>query len=166
MCSTSRRTSEWCWEEQDVGVSPGITVRRGGWSTGVFSLQLVSRPCWYVAQKGYPRSFGGGTKLRTTSKFISWSHLISTSRFCSAFSGLLFILIFSWYDYTPASWGSYSYPTWGDAIGWIMTISCVAGILGTMLIMFCMAEGDLSEVSIAVSAESRQEDGMFKEARL
>ncbi|GAB6030012.1 hypothetical protein CHUAL_005703 [Chamberlinius hualienensis] len=35
---------------------------------------------------------------------------------------LLFILIFNWIEYTPASYGHYVYPKWADAIGWILAL--------------------------------------------
>ena len=56
-------------------------------------------------------------------------------------------MIFSWYDYSPATYGSYEYPTWGDAIGWIMTLVVIAGIIITMIGMFFFVEGSFREAS-------------------
>ena len=39
-----------------------------------------------------------------------------------------FILIFSWADYTSVTYGSYVYPDWVDAIGWILALSSVVWI--------------------------------------
>ena len=64
--------------------------------------------------------------------------------------GVLFILIFSWYDYEPATSGSYTYPTWGDALGWIMTMCVIAGIFITMIGMFFFVEGSFSEVNMVI----------------
>ncbi len=58
-----------------------------------------------------------------------------------------FILIFSWVDYERASHGSYTYPLWGDAIGWVMTMAVIGGIFLTMFIMFFKVEGTFVEVS-------------------
>jgi len=33
---------------------------------------------------------------------------------------LLAVLLFSWYNYTPVSYGDYMYPDWVNAIGWLM----------------------------------------------
>ena len=66
--------------------------------------------------------------------------------FWTCVSGVLFILIFSWYDYTPATYGSYKYPTWGDAIGWILTLLVIAGVVVTMIVMICVTEGSIGEV--------------------
>ncbi|ELT90268.1 hypothetical protein CAPTEDRAFT_225103 [Capitella teleta] len=49
--------------------------------------------------------------------------------------GVLFILGYSWYDYSPASYGKYLYPEWGDALGWLMTIAVIVGIFSTMIVM-------------------------------
>lgn len=35
---------------------------------------------------------------------------------------LLFILVFNWIEYTPAKLGSYVYPFWANAIGWIVAL--------------------------------------------
>ena len=56
-------------------------------------------------------------------------------------------MIFSWYDYKPATYGSYEYPTWGDAIGWIMTLVVILGIIITSIGMFFFVEGSFGEVS-------------------
>ncbi|KAK2163610.1 hypothetical protein LSH36_76g00075 [Paralvinella palmiformis] len=42
---------------------------------------------------------------------------------------IVFILLFTWIDYTPARYGDdYKFPPWADAIGWMMTISSVIWI--------------------------------------
>lgn len=45
--------------------------------------------------------------------------------------GVLFIMIFSWVKYEKATWGSYVYPDWAQALGWLMTLAVVAGIIIT-----------------------------------
>jgi len=52
--------------------------------------------------------------------------------------GVLFILIYSWVDYSEVTYGSYVYPTWAAALGWLMTISVVAGIVVTGLVLIIM----------------------------
>merc|ERR1711976_189679 len=50
-------------------------------------------------------------------------------------AGVLFILVYSWIDYNRASYGDYTYPTWGDALGWLMPVAVIVGIFATMIIM-------------------------------
>lgn len=49
--------------------------------------------------------------------------------------GVLFILIYSWVDYSEATYGKYEYPQWAAALGWLMTISVVLGIFITGIVM-------------------------------
>jgi len=46
-------------------------------------------------------------------------------------AGVLFILIFSWYDYKEVTYGDYEYPMWAAGIGWVLTLVVVAGIFIT-----------------------------------
>ena len=57
-----------------------------------------------------------------------------------------FILIFSWVDFTPASDGDYTFPTWGDGLGWLMTAICVIGMILPGVYYLCVTKGTLSEV--------------------
>lgn len=49
--------------------------------------------------------------------------------------GVVFILIYSWVDYSEVTYGDYVYPQWAAALGWLMTIAVVAGIVVTGLAM-------------------------------
>ncbi|ESO12934.1 hypothetical protein HELRODRAFT_188048 [Helobdella robusta] len=41
---------------------------------------------------------------------------------------ILFVLIFTWADYKPATYGSYVYPRWADVMGWSMSLCSVIWI--------------------------------------
>lgn len=55
--------------------------------------------------------------------------------------GVLFILLFSWVDYSPAKYGSYEYPMWADSLGWLMTLAVVVSIFITGGIMVFWSRG-------------------------
>ncbi|KAK3101975.1 hypothetical protein FSP39_007759 [Pinctada imbricata] len=38
---------------------------------------------------------------------------------------IVFILLFSWIDYSPAKYDNYSYPAWADVMGWLMSFASV-----------------------------------------
>lgn len=60
-------------------------------------------------------------------------------RFVSPFI-LLFIMIFTWVDYTPSSYADYAYPAWADAMGWMMSMTSVAAIPVVMVYKVCTTE--------------------------
>lgn len=43
------------------------------------------------------------------------------------------ILLFAWIDYSPVQYGSYSYPEWAEALGWLMSFVSVIFIPIAML---------------------------------
>lgn len=48
---------------------------------------------------------------------------------------LLFaIMVFTWVDYTPSSYGQYNFPKWADVLGWMITMTSVAAIPAVMII--------------------------------
>ncbi|XP_064607886.1 sodium-dependent proline transporter-like [Liolophura sinensis] len=59
--------------------------------------------------------------------------------------GVLFILGFSLYDYEDATYGDEQFPTWANALGWLMTLAVVAAIIITPIIMFVTGSGTASE---------------------
>lgn len=48
---------------------------------------------------------------------------------------VLFILIFSWYDYSEVSYGDYEYPAWAAGIGWLLTMFVVSGVVVTAVVL-------------------------------
>ena len=46
---------------------------------------------------------------------------------------ILFILVFAWVKYSPAEYNDKPYPTWADAMGWLMTLSALVFIPGVAL---------------------------------
>lgn len=48
-----------------------------------------------------------------------------------------FILVFNWIEYKPASSGSYVYPNWANAVGWVIAFFPVVVIILMMLYKLC-----------------------------
>ncbi|BFZ09127.1 hypothetical protein BsWGS_12166 [Bradybaena similaris] len=47
---------------------------------------------------------------------------------------IAFIFIFMFVDYKPSTYDKYTYPTWADVIGWLMTLGCVVAIPIVMVV--------------------------------
>lgn len=76
--------------------------------------------------------------------FMPWAMWKYWWAFCWCFLtplSVAFILVFSWIDYTRID----SLPNWADILGWLMTMSVIIAIFGTMIIRLCMVPGSLSE---------------------
>ncbi|XP_035217234.1 sodium-dependent proline transporter-like isoform X2 [Stegodyphus dumicola] len=50
---------------------------------------------------------------------------------------LVFILVFNWIEYTPAKSGTYVYPAWANAVGWVIAFFPVAVIVIMMFYKLC-----------------------------
>ncbi|XP_061706021.1 sodium- and chloride-dependent glycine transporter 1-like [Cydia pomonella] len=57
---------------------------------------------------------------------------------------LVFILVFNWIEYKPASYGHYIYPKWADAIGWVLGVLPVAVVLIMAVDKICSGPDDLT----------------------
>ena len=68
---------------------------------------------------------------------------------------VLFILIII--QYQPLVVGSYHYPTWGTAVGWIITCSSIVPIPGYMIYRFCRLKGGWRKV---ISSNATCRDSM------
>lgn len=49
---------------------------------------------------------------------------------------LFFILFFNWIEYEPLSYGTYIYPIWADAVGWIVGMLPVLVIISFAVVSF------------------------------
>jgi solute carrier family 6 amino acid transporter-like protein 5/7/9/14 len=52
--------------------------------------------------------------------------------------GVIFVLIFSWIDYTRPTYDNYVYPRNAEALGWLMTIVVITGLVATPIILMIM----------------------------
>ena len=52
------------------------------------------------------------------------------------------ILVFSFVNYEPASYGKYIYPLWADSVGWLLTMSSVIPIFVVAIYKYVKADGD------------------------
>ncbi|XP_033647228.1 sodium- and chloride-dependent GABA transporter 2-like [Asterias rubens] len=68
---------------------------------------------------------------------ICWKYLIPVVA--------MSILIFALATYTPIIYNGYSYPLWGEMIGWMLSIISVILIPITFVTLLCRAEGSLHE---------------------
>lgn len=70
--------------------------------------------------------------------FMPWSvcsfYFLATWGFISP-GIVIFILVFSWYDYSEVTLGDYKFPQWAAALGWLMTIVVVLGLVATPIIL-------------------------------
>ncbi|KAK2156903.1 hypothetical protein LSH36_202g04000 [Paralvinella palmiformis] len=54
------------------------------------------------------------------------------------------ILLFTFIDFTPSTYGSYQYPVWGEVIGWTITLFELAFIPGVAIYKVFTADSELS----------------------
>ncbi|CAB3224940.1 unnamed protein product [Arctia plantaginis] len=59
-------------------------------------------------------------------------------------AALVFILVFNWIEYRPASYGSYVYPMWADAIGWTLGVLPVVVVVLMAIDQICSGPDDLT----------------------
>ena len=60
---------------------------------------------------------------------------------------LQFIFVFNLVTYSPLTYGDYVYPGWGQAIGWLLTVSSLTFIPGVMIYKLFKTTGTIKEVS-------------------
>ncbi|KOB75526.1 Transporter [Operophtera brumata] len=59
-------------------------------------------------------------------------------------SALVFILVFNWIEYKPASYGHYVYPMWADAVGWTLGVLPVVVVVLMAVNQICSGPDDLT----------------------
>ncbi|XP_022829643.1 sodium- and chloride-dependent glycine transporter 1-like isoform X2 [Spodoptera litura] len=59
-------------------------------------------------------------------------------------AALVFILVFNWIEYKPASYGYYVYPMWADAVGWILGVLPVIVVVLMAIDQICSGPDDLT----------------------
>ena len=64
---------------------------------------------------------------------------------------LQFIFIFQFVTYSPLSYDKYKYPAWGQAIGWLLTLSSLSLIPAVMIYKLIKTTGTIKEVNISRS---------------
>ncbi|KAK2180985.1 hypothetical protein NP493_418g00000 [Ridgeia piscesae] len=53
---------------------------------------------------------------------------------------LVFIMVFTWVDFVPSSYGEYTFPLWAEVVGWIMSMTSVSAIPIFIAWKVCTAE--------------------------
>lgn len=59
-----------------------------------------------------------------------------------------FILVFNWIEYKPASYGHYVYPTWADAVGWVVGVLPVVVVVLMAVDQICSGPDDLTIMEV------------------
>ncbi|XP_013175474.1 PREDICTED: sodium- and chloride-dependent glycine transporter 1-like [Papilio xuthus] len=59
-------------------------------------------------------------------------------------AALVFILVFNWIEYKPASYGHYVYPMWADAVGWTIGVLPVVVVVLMAVDQICSGPDDLT----------------------
>ena len=59
---------------------------------------------------------------------------------------LQFIFIFQFVTYSPLSYDEYKYPDWGQAIGWLLTLTSLSLIPAVMIYKLINTTGTMKEV--------------------
>ncbi|XP_013135255.1 PREDICTED: sodium- and chloride-dependent glycine transporter 1-like isoform X2 [Papilio polytes] len=59
-------------------------------------------------------------------------------------AALVFILVFNWIEYKPASYGQYVYPMWADAVGWTLGVLPVVVVVLMAVDQICSGPDDLT----------------------
>ena len=60
---------------------------------------------------------------------------------------LQFIFVFNLVTYSPLKFGDYVYPGWGQAIGWLLTVSSLTFIPAVMIYKLFKTTGTIKEVN-------------------
>ena len=58
-----------------------------------------------------------------------------------------FVFVFNLVTYSPLKFGDYEYPGWGQAIGWLMTVSSLIFIPAVMIYKLLKTTGTIKEVN-------------------
>ena len=58
-----------------------------------------------------------------------------------------FIFVFNLVTYSPLKFGNYVYPGWGQAIGWLLTVSSLIFIPAVMIYKLFKTTGTIKEVN-------------------
>ena len=59
-----------------------------------------------------------------------------------------FILLFTFIDFKPSTYGKYKYPFYADAIGWTISIVEIGFIPGVALYKICTTHRDMSIIQV------------------
>ncbi|XP_008203539.1 sodium- and chloride-dependent glycine transporter 1 isoform X2 [Nasonia vitripennis] len=80
-----------------------------------------------------------GVRGRCWRFFWTWMWKVVTP------AALFFILFFNWVEYEPLSYGTYVYPRWADAVGWVVGLVPVLVIVGLAVVQLRVSKRPRSE---------------------
>lgn len=110
------------------------------WSVLLIAISECILISWVYGSQRFLNDIQGMIGKR--SKF--WNCFWSTMWRYITPATLVFILIFNWIEYKPASYGHYVYPLWADGVGWIIGLFPVFIIFFTGIQQFLKAPDNLT----------------------
>ncbi|XP_064638944.1 sodium-dependent proline transporter-like [Lineus longissimus] len=120
----------------------------GGWNVLLISLCECMSIAWVYGFLRFRKDIG----VMLGNKFcgcIPWLPISWWWAVCWCFItplGVLFIMVFSWVRYTPLKYDWYIYPTWAQALGWLMTFSVICGLIITPIVqLICCRKGSCGD---------------------
>lgn len=88
--------------------------------------------------------------------WIGWCWCFMAPIFCS------FIFVFNLVTYSPLKYGDYVYPDWGQAIGWLLTVSSLVFIPAVMIYKVIKTTGTIRErLNKLIISEIEQKENDF-----
>lgn len=110
--------------------------------SGSVLLLVVTCEClaigWVYGRRRFYDNFESMLGFRIN-PWIGWCWCFLAPIFC------MFIFLFNLVTYSPLSYGSYKYPGWGQAIGWILTASSLSLIPAVLIYKLLNTTGTIRE---------------------
>ncbi|XP_072022502.1 sodium- and chloride-dependent glycine transporter 2-like [Amphiura filiformis] len=113
------------------------------WYSGGFTPMIVA----FIEMLAISYAYGSTRFMQDVNAMIGYTP-IAFWRYCwMAITPLIvtFIFVFSFVDYEAATVGEYTFPPWGEAIGWLFTVTSLAAVLVYAIIHLYMSHGTVME---------------------
>jgi len=120
-----------------------VDTYAGGWNVLVISLCECIAIGWVYGVRRFLNDIETmvGKKVCGFMPWVIWKWWWAFTWCILTPLGVTFILIFSWVDYTRIE----RFPRWADALGWLITLTVIVCIFGTMLYLICTTPGSFGE---------------------
>lgn len=120
-----------------------VDTYAGGWNVLVISLCECIAVAWVYGVRRFLMDIETmvGHKVCGFMPWVVWKWWWAACWCVLTPIGVTFILIFSWVDYTRIEY----LPRWADAVGWIITLTVIVAIFGTMIVLLVRTPGSFSE---------------------
>jgi len=131
-----------------------VDTYAGGWNVLVISLCECIGIGWVYGVRRFLMDIETmvGTKVCGFMPWVVWKWWWAVCWCVLTPIGVTFILIFSWVDYTRIE----RLPHWADAIGWIITMTVIVAIFGTMIVLLVITPGSAKEKLRTLTTPTRE----------